>query len=118
LGQDVGRCAGCDVCEGSPTLEPEGQREILAAVRRHARRLTVRELSLLLTALPRPETHSKGLDRLAGFGILAHWAPEDVDTALETLRLAGWLRVPGRGPWRDRVLTGDTARRRPAHAPE
>ena len=116
IGQSVGFCAGCDVCEtaraadpaGStraPGALPEGQAEILAVARRHNRRLTLRELSLLLSGGLGHETAAGGLDRLAGFGILVRWEPEDIETALETLRLAGQLRF-GRWPWRDRVVVG------------
>ena len=122
LGQAAGPCAGCDVCDagtavdpaaaprapGSPPegrveIPPEGQAEILAAARRHSRRLTLRELTLLLLGASRHDTALRGLERLAGFGVLSEWEAEDVDTALETLRRAGRLRL-GRGPWRDRVV--------------
>jgi superfamily II DNA helicase RecQ len=140
LGQGLGFCAGCDVCDagrerspggsaeatksagveglaaagvgrwlgrrratGSPGAEPEGQAEILAVIERHSRRLTLRELTLLLLGASRHETAARGLDRLAGFGILAGWEPEDVEAALEMLQRAGRFRL-GRGLWVGRVV--------------
>jgi len=107
LGQSVGLCAGCDVCDaGTADIVPEGQAEILAAARRHSRRLSLRELILLLLGASRHDTALRGLGRLSGFGVLSDWEAEDVETALETLRRAGRLRL-GRGPWRDRVVGVD-----------
>ena len=104
LGQSAGLCAGCDVCDaGTAEIVPEGQAEILAAARRHSRRLTLRELTLLLLGASRHDTAPRGLGRLSGFGVLSDWEAEDVETALETLRRAGRLRL-GRGPWHDRVV--------------
>jgi ATP-dependent DNA helicase RecQ len=105
LGQSVGFCTGCDVCdEGWETApQPGGRAQILATVRHHGRSLTMRELTLLLCGASRHETVPRGLERMAGFGALGNWRPEDVETALDMLHLSGELRLLRRGPWRGRV---------------
>jgi ATP-dependent DNA helicase RecQ len=106
LGQGVGFCAGCDVCDhpGEEKPQPPGRAEILDAVRRHGRRLTPRELTLLLCGVTAHETIGRGVERLAGYGALADWEPEDVESALDILQLAGELRRVRRGPWHGRMV--------------
>jgi ATP-dependent DNA helicase RecQ len=106
LGLEEAHCAGCDACDGTAARRPEGEEQVLRFVRRHRRRYSLRELGQVLAGRPCYEGARKGLDRVAGFGLLGDWEPEDIDEALTTMVESGRLAVPARGFWKNRVTTG------------
>ncbi len=94
LGQPAPPCSGCDVCRGTAVTAPDGMEQILAHVRRHRRRYTLRETALMLAGRPR------------GRPALPGWTVDDILGAVASLAAVGIIRRT-RGPlWRHRLTTG------------
>ena len=100
LGIEEVSCSGCDVCSGAVSRIPEGRMEIIAFVRRHTRRLTLRQAAFALWDQPSYEAVRNRLHRLGGSASLSGWVREDIEEALEAMVTAGDLAVPDRGPWK------------------
>ena len=105
LGQELTSCAGCDVCDGRVLHRAEEEEPILDFVSRNRRRFTLRQTVQLLRGAKSYEVVRGGLASYPGFGLLAGWQEEEIEEAFETLRRRGAIRVPKRGPWKDRITT-------------
>jgi ATP-dependent DNA helicase RecQ len=103
LGQELTSCAGCDVCSGRVLHRAEGESQILDFVSGNRRRFTLRQTVQLLRGAKSYEVVRGGLASYPGFGLLGGWQEEEIEEALETLRLSDKLRVLKRGFWRDRI---------------
>ena len=49
------------------------------------------------------EVNREELDTVREYGMLGSWEREDVEEALKVLLQAGLLRIPARGPWKNRL---------------
>ena len=106
IGEANVACAGCDVCDGTTDADPPGQREIIGFVARHARLFTAVETADILSAHRGPRARRAFNDCVRGFGALPGWNAEQIVEAIETLIATGALRVPRRGPWKERLARG------------
>jgi len=103
LGLDEVACAGCDVCDGRVVHQPEGAEQILGFVSRNRRRFTLRQIVHALRGEKSYEVVRRHLASYRGFGLLAGWEAEDIESALESLCRAGKIKVLKRGFWRQRI---------------
>ena len=106
-------CAGCDVCDREVRPLPAVERRLLPVLRRGSRRYTLRQWRHILCGGRSPVVERDGLWRVAGFGMLANWHPEEVQEACAALLAAGLARVPARGPWRGRLIVRRPRRKSP-----
>jgi ATP-dependent DNA helicase RecQ len=91
IGQEVGRCAGCDWCEKEALELPEGHLAIVELVGRRRRRYTRTELVARLSAP-------------ASTKALKDWRREEVGEAVGALLVAGRLKSLGGVFWRGRLV--------------
>jgi ATP-dependent DNA helicase RecQ len=103
IGQEPVACAGCDTCDGAALAAPEGEREILDFARRHARRFAAPQAAEILSAAPGPRAARAFHDCIPGYGALAGWDKEEVESAIARLRAEGKVRAAKHGPWKGRI---------------
>lgn len=103
IGQEPVACAGCDVCDGSLDVRAAGEREIMDFVHAYRRRFTIAQAAAILAGGASPRQTRGFHDCIRGWGSLAGWEKEDVEAGLHALVAEGRLRVPARGPWKERL---------------
>ena len=103
IGQEHVACGGCDVCSGTAASRPAGEAEMLSFAHAHRRRFTPTRAADILTGSVGPRALRNFDDCRKGYGALASWERDDVETALRQLVAEGRLRVPSRGPWKGRL---------------
>lgn len=111
-------CSGCDVCDGRASTMGPGSRELVAALRRHPRRCTTRELAAFLAG-------KAGSPIAPCRGSLAGWSIDETEEAIESAVAAGLIGLRERWPWKARLVPGTTLLRgrtlnqvgRPLHRP-
>jgi len=106
IGQPPPACAGCDVCDGTAALLPEGAPEILGFLRAHRRSFAPAQAADILAGARGPRTVRGYDDCRRGFGSLSSWDVDDVEEAIRALCAAGSLRLLARGPWKGNLTTG------------
>jgi ATP-dependent DNA helicase RecQ len=109
MGAEAVGCRSCDVCSGTAASVPAGEREIIEALARERRRFTPGEAVHFLAGARSAATLRRGLWRHAGFGVLAGWERDDVESSLAELAVRGDVVEIRRGPWKGKL----TVPRRP-----
>jgi len=89
-------CSGCDRCFHTAQEEAEGKQELLAALRRHARRFTERRLAQFLAG-------ESGQPLRPGWGALGSWRLEELQEAIASLVKHQLVSKLKRGPWKNRL---------------
>jgi len=103
IGAEPVACSGCDVCRGTESTIAEGEQEILDFIRRSPRRFAPVQAAEILAGTRGtrgPRAVRRFHDCVSGYGVLAGWAREDVETAIRELVARGALTVARRGPWK------------------
>jgi ATP-dependent DNA helicase RecQ len=103
IGQGPVACSGCDVCDGSAVLQPEGEGEIVSFVARHRRRFKPSEAAQILCGAAGSRSVRAFHDCIRGYACLRGWNVSDVELAIHTLVARDRLRRPVRGPWKGQL---------------
>ena len=89
-------CSGCDRCLNKDQKEAEGKKQILAAIRKHNRRMTERGMAKFLGG-------DQGQGLHPGWGSLGQWNPDEIQEAISFLIDSCRVLKKGRGPWKNRL---------------
>jgi ATP-dependent DNA helicase RecQ len=112
LGGEPEACFGCDLCGESLPPAARGEAQIMRLLRRRPLRHTARESAEIL-ARNYPGVYSGGkLAKPRRNSWHADEIREDIVEAIESLKLAGLLKAPRRGPWRGLLYCSKSGRAR------
>ena len=89
FGETPDACSGCDSCRGQTATLPRELVRCCEVLSRHVRRLDEAECRALLRG--RVLSDAPGLERLAGWGLLAEWDDLTFSELWEGLKSGGWI---------------------------
>ena len=103
MGAEYTNCFGCDVCDKTIQTDRLGYKEIISLIKKYNRKLTIREIALILSGSRYSDVFEKRLYSLQGFGTLRKWTIEDIKDAVHQLETEGIVKIPSRGFYRNRL---------------
>jgi len=97
MGSPCEMCWGCDICDKSRPVLPEGFREIMLFFRKNRYRFTIPQASELIQGADAVRVRRGLLPPVPGTGGLSHWSRDEIEKAISVLIRRGALKKPRRG---------------------
>ena len=104
MGAEYNNCFGCDVCDKTVQTHRIGYSEIINLVKKYNRKLTIREVALILTGSRYSDAFEKKLFSHWGYGSLSEWTIDEVKNAIHQLEKEGIINIPVRGFYKNRLI--------------
>ncbi len=103
MGAQYTNCFGCDVCDKTIQTDRLGYKKIISLIKKYNRKLTIREIALILSGSRYSDVFEKRLYSVQGFGSLRKWTIEDIKDAVHQLETEGIVKIPSRGFYKNRL---------------
>lgn len=92
LSAETDYCEGCDICDKSFRIEPEGKKEIIELIGKNNKMLTLTEAAEILKGTNNARRRTDFIWQSSSFGALSEWSSDSIKEGINCMIISGQIR--------------------------